>query len=125
MLIFAEPKSERSFIFSNIENSLNFLLKTSLLSSKKECNNCKTSMNIIKCNSALNKHTFYCPTDKKREGLFKNKLFESPKISIDKYLLAVYKWVENMQEKNVLHNCEISKQAYQKIKKKLPKILRI
>ncbi|KAM0673749.1 hypothetical protein GVAV_002837 [Gurleya vavrai] len=80
-------------------------------------------MNIIKCNSALNKHTFYCPTDKKREGLFKNKLFESPKISIDKYLLAVYKWVENMQEKTF---CIIVKFQNRLIKnKKIAKILRI
>ncbi|KAM0674203.1 hypothetical protein GVAV_002277 [Gurleya vavrai] len=125
MLIFAEPIFERSFIFTYIEKSLNFLLKTSLLSSKKECNYCKTLINIIKCNSASKKRTYYCPTDKKREGLFKNKLFDSPKINIDKYLLAVYKWVKNMQEKNVLHNCEISKQAYKKNKKNLPKILRI
>ena len=47
----------------------------------------------------------------------------SPKIGLNDYLFAVYKWIENSGEKNVLRNINIAKRSYQLIKQHIYRFL--
>ncbi|KAG0420500.1 hypothetical protein DMUE_6339, partial [Dictyocoela muelleri] len=51
--------------------------------------------------------------------VLKDTRISTPKIKIELYLLAIYKWVENVHEKDVLRNLCISKKSFQKIKKNI------
>lgn len=64
----------------------------------------------------LNKYSYKCKDCRKERRLTLGLRIDIPTVFLPKYFRCIYKWCENVPEKNVLRNCEISKSTYQKIK---------
>ncbi|KCZ77306.1 hypothetical protein H311_01686 [Anncaliia algerae PRA109] len=119
--VLREPCNERSMVLLSEENAIQYLIESGRLSVNKKCAKCEDSMKIINSNNHLNKKIYYC---RNRECRFSKPIFyglriNTPRIPISTYLLAVYKWIENVYEKDILRNLNISKASYQKIKSHL------
>jgi ISXO2-like transposase domain len=113
-----EPETERSPIFLSIETAIEYLLRTNRLASVIACSECSEEMSIVMCKNRLNGKAYLCKSRscRKTVSIFKSLRISSPKVEIFTYLLAIYKWIENVFEKDVLRNLQISKSSYQGIK---------
>jgi hypothetical protein len=116
--IYREPETERSQIFIYTEASIKYLIRTGRLPDTITCPDCNNQMNLIVCRDRLNKRAFFCKNRscQKKISIFNSLRIKSPKVVISTYLLAIYKWIENVFEKDVLRNLNISKASYQCIK---------
>ncbi|KCZ77799.1 hypothetical protein H311_01184, partial [Anncaliia algerae PRA109] len=119
--IYREPETERSEVFVSDEKAITYLIESRRLEETRECVKCDGVMRIMNSKSHLNRKVYYCKNRECRsyKSLFEDLKISEPRISISTYLLAVYKWIENVIEKDVLRNLNISKGAYQKIKSHL------
>lgn len=113
-----EPTNELSRIFFTDEYAIKYLIVTDRVASRIKCNLCDGTMQLYIKRTRLNSRIYQCVNllCKHSSSIFKNLPISTPKIPINKYLYAIYKWVENCTEKDVLRNCDFSKSAYQTIK---------
>lgn len=125
--IYTEPETERSPIFKNSQTSIKYLILTNRLSSEISCKKCNKIMRIISSKAHLNTCVYSCINRqcRKQIALFDLFIIQSPKIQIELYLLAIYKWIENVYEKDILRNLKISKFSYQLIKKHILKFIEL
>lgn len=112
------PDNDRSKIFLSDEDAILYLIRTNRITNKL-CVKCGTTMTIWRSNNNINGKAFFCMKKncKHTEQLFKGTLIDKPNIKISTYLYAVYKWTENLYEKDVLRNLQISKLSFKKINK--------
>lgn len=113
------PDSDRCEIFSNNTTAIDYLIKTERIKKFTICDRCNNQMSLHKCSDRLHGFVYTCKSRQcqHRKGLFEGKRIEYPKIAISDYLYAIYKWIENHFEKDVIRNLKISKKSYQNIKK--------
>jgi hypothetical protein len=65
----------------------------------------------------IQKISYFCTHCKKHSPLFTGLRINNPKIPLHTYFLAIFKWLENKYEKDILRNLNISKGSFQSIKK--------
>jgi hypothetical protein len=113
--IYREPETDLSPIFLTHATAIDYLIQTNRPPSSIVCPSCGDNMNMIKCKNYLNGLVYSCKLKNCRKNIpiFDSFRIASPKIEISTYLLAVYKWIENIFEKDILRNLKISKAAYQ------------
>lgn len=116
---YREPKNDDSCIFTSNEHAIKWLETQMLLEKQKKCIKCEGRMTMVSSMKFLNKKCFQCNVCKHRISLFSDLKLSNPKIDLNVYFKCIYKWLENMAERDVLRNCQISKKAYQNIKKHL------
>lgn len=112
------PETTLSKIFLTIENSIEYLIDEELLPIIDQCSECKSSMRLEKDVEYNNLYVYRCKNKicRKRKNIFKNRCISSPRIEINKYLLAVYEILARDYEKRIMNDCGISKCSLQKIK---------
>lgn len=113
--------NERSEIFTTPECAVEALRRRDLISKTRQCTCCTSVMSLQVNKKTNNKYSYVCLSRKcrKQVGLFYNTLFSEPNVPIHNYLFAIYKWLENSYEKDVLRNSKISKKSFSIIKKHL------
>lgn len=120
-----EPESDRSSIFLNIENTIKYLLDKNYISDSKQCSKCDNLMLIESYKKNINNYAYKCKNRECRTvcSLFEGKRIFYPEVTLDKHLLAIFKWLENNYEKDVLRNLNFGKKMVQKIKKNIQSFL--
>ncbi len=114
-----EPTGDRSYIFVNVKNALDYVIAIGLFSKTKTCCTDTKSMSIQKSKNHLNSVCFRCNICRKREPVFINLRISQPKIELHQYFICIYKWLELSFEKDVCRNIDISRLLYGGIKKKI------
>lgn len=117
--LIVEPRSELSSIFYSNDIAFDYIILTKRLETVLGCVLCGAEMHIYKYKDKLNSRMFQCinKSCKAKRSLFKNLPISSPQIELRLYIFSIYKWVENCPEKDVLRNGQLSKFAFQSIKK--------
>ena len=116
--IYGDPNSDRSELFHEFKFALEYCKNQELVEDSIICCYCGAQMKIRKMSSFTGGFAYICTEYKCRkvQNIFSGKIICSPKLSLNVYFYAIYKWIENTSEKNVLINLNINKRTYQKIK---------
>ncbi|KAI5153382.1 hypothetical protein ENBRE01_3189 [Enteropsectra breve] len=114
-----------STIFIDNEATITYALTNGWLDSGSVCNKCMAFASVSPYNKCINgfAYRYIDASCNSYQYIFDGLNFESPKIKFCSYLKAIYKWVENCPEKNVLRNTGISKNSYTLIKAVISKFL--
>jgi ISXO2-like transposase domain len=117
--IYREPQNDRSVLFLENNKSIEYLRLTDRLADNENCSVCGYRMKLIKSQRHLSGFLYSCQNKhcRKTKTIFIGKLINTPKIDLCTYLFAIYKWIENDFEKDVLRNLNVAKTSFQKIKK--------
>jgi len=117
--------TERSQIFCDNTQAIEFLKKLDLIQNFIVCNKCNRFMELINNDYYNNSLIYYCKfyKCKNKKRIFEGKLLQKPKILLKNYLFSIFKWLNKNSEKNILQNSKISKLTFQKIKKNLSEFI--
>lgn len=120
-----EPENDRSLIFRDNNEAINYLISRNHLEVAETCDVCGYSMKFEKSSKHKIGKIYRCLNRncRKIESLLKGRKIEKPKINLNDYLYAIYKWIENGFEKDVCRNLNIAKGTYQNIKKNINNFL--
>jgi hypothetical protein len=123
--ILREPNSERSIIFHNFEAALSFVTRMGLLQTEKSCVSCGRRMNLNVTTNIKSQRSFRCSNHScnKRISIFSGLNVSFSNMSLEILFLAVYKFLENVEEINAIRNLNVSKNCYFKIKSILRKYI--
>lgn len=112
---------ERSPIFASAENAISMLKKKGLIYLNRICTECTGQMSLQYNAKSNTKHSYICLSRscRKQVNLLNKLKISTPNIPIHNYLFAIFKWLENAYEKDVIRNAKISKKSFTVIKKHL------
>ena len=113
---YLEPSTDRSRILSDTTSAVQYCLDTCLLPVSQACPSCNSTMTLSKGSRYANGMFYWCKTCHCWRHLLANLRIATPKLSLDRYFLCIYKFLELSFEKDVLRNVDISKSTYQKVK---------
>ncbi len=110
-----QPRTDADDVLLNVGSAIDYCIQKGYLETTKPCANTQCSTNQMKifCNKKYMNGYGY----KKEYNILSGLFIDRQNIILSKYFRSIYKWCENLSEKNVLRNCSISKFAYQQVKK--------
>ena len=118
LAVHQEPKNDRSIIFSDNKKSLEYAFEHSLLNKEVFCVKCNSTMKIYAKKEYLNGVKYMCTN--KNCAATKSLLFDTKisglKLEMQNVYYCIYKWIENVCQKDILRNAGCSKGTFQKLK---------
>ncbi|KAF9761175.1 hypothetical protein NGRA_2808 [Nosema granulosis] len=113
-----QPRNDADSILLDIDVSIKYIRHKGLIKEEITCTDeqCAGKMKIFMNKKYLNNHGYRCESCAKERSLFKGLPIDVPDMEISKHFRAIYKFLENLTEKNAIRNCGISKCSYQKLR---------